>query len=141
MRLLTLCSGFAALALTACGVDESASWEPGSEEWGYGSDALAVIGVAVPNVAAPSRAGCGPDKQGRGCDQTATIAPVVGVTLPASPVVVGDSSPDPIPAINPDRTVDRTADDRTRPARGDCDRSDVSAGRKGCTSKPGRNAP
>jgi hypothetical protein len=141
MRLLTLCSGFAALALAACGVEESASWESGSEEWGSGADALAVIGVAAPNVAAASRPGCGPDKQGRGCDQTATIAPVVGVTVPASPVVLGDSSPDPIPAINPDRTVDRTADDRMKPTRGDCDRMDGSGGRKGCASKPGRSAP
>ncbi len=134
MRFLSLGVLLAALALAACGADPSLSIE--GEEWGADEEALTVPGVAAASVASAPRATCIGDKQGRGCDPTTVIAPLPGIAgPPASPTVAGDSSPDPIPAINPDRSPD----DR-RPVRGECDRPDGS-GRKGCSPKPGRNAP
>jgi hypothetical protein len=135
MRFLSVGSVLVALALAACGADPSLP--VAGEEWGADEEALTVLGVAPANVAPAPRTTCTADKQGRGCDAAAVIAPVPGIAAPpSSPTVAGDSSPDPIPAINPDRSTD----DR-KPARGDCDRPDGSAGRKGCSSKPGRNTP
>ncbi len=131
MRLLTVCSAVAAFFLTACGGDDSLT-----EEWGAGAEALTAIGV-TPNIGPPNRSTCVSDKAGRGCEPAAAIAPVPGIVAPAPPPVVGDSSPDPIPAINPDRGTD----ERGKPPRGDCDWTDVSGGRKGCSTKPGRNGP
>jgi hypothetical protein len=132
MRFLSLGAGLAALVLAACGADPTTG-----EEWGSDASALNVLGVAPANLAPTPRSGCVADKQGRGCDSMAAIAPVPGIAAPpASPSVAGDSSPDPIPAINPDRSTD----DR-RPVRGDCDRPDATGGRKGCGIKPGRNTP
>jgi hypothetical protein len=136
MRFLSVGSVLAALVLAACGAEPS-MFEGGAAEWAVDAEALTVLGVAPAGVPAAPRGNCVGDKQGRGCDPTAAIAPVPGISgPPASPTVAGDSSPDPIPAINPDRM----SDDR-RPVRGDCDRPDGSGGRKGCFTKSGRSAP
>jgi len=124
----------ASLLLTACGTDADTS----ATEWAEDASAI-VTPVSTSVSAAAARAACLGDKAARGCDPSAVVR---SPSEPPLPSVIVDSSPDPIPAVNP---AAATETDRSRPPLGDTDRPDAGRkdgcrdGRKGCGPKPGRN--